>query len=368
MAEFINTKKEIAWGNWYFCEHVMPAEFNHRARKKELSPYYAKYGFQVSMMYDDFYSHFSGIHSDRYASMDLVYQYMFPALCRVDFMNAYTDKNFFSYIYPDVTQPQTVVKRRNGIFFNAKDRQISYDEAKQIALNVDGSCIIKPTVETANGNGVSAFDNAEMRLVDDQFVRYGYNFIIQRKLVQHPAMAKFNPDSFNTIRILTYRDVNHELHWMKEITHLRIGGKGSVRDNLSSGGVACHVMPNGKLVDACTWYKKMKIGSMREEYGISDYIIPNFDKMVNFALSLHERLPFFDFIGWDIGLLENGEPVFIEYNLIPGVEGPQMIAGPLFGDYLDEVMERVKRVKKTERKFAINTFDRPGFNYYYPLS
>lgn len=368
MEEFINTKKEIAWGNWYFRQHVMPEAFDYRAHKKDLSPFFKKYGFQVSMMYNDFYSHFSGIESDRYASMDLVYQYMFPALCRVDFMNAYTDKNFFSYIYPDILQPETVIKCRNGIFFNSNDRQISRREAENVALAENMPCIIKPTVETANGNGVSSFDGSSAQAVSSQFDDYGFNFIVQRKLVQHPAMAVFNPDSFNTLRILTYRDVNHELHWMKDITHLRIGGKGAVRDNLSSGGVACHVKPDGFLVDACTRYKSMSIESMKEVYGVSDYRIPNFEKMVDFALSLHERLPFFDFIGWDIGLVNDGRPVFIEYNLIPGVEGPQMIAGPLFGDYLEEVMDRVKRVRKTERKFIINNFDRPGFNYYYPIA
>ena len=47
-------------GNWYFRQHVMPEVFDYSAHKKDLSPFFKKYGFQVSMMYNDFYSHFNG--------------------------------------------------------------------------------------------------------------------------------------------------------------------------------------------------------------------------------------------------------------------------------------------------------------------
>ena len=71
-------------------------------------------------------------------------------------------------------------------------------------------------------------------------------------------------------------------------------------------------------------------------------------------------MPYFDFIGWDIGLCEDGEPVFVEYNVRPFVEGPQMACGPMFGELLDEVMDRVKNVKREERKYWVNVL-KPGF-------
>ena len=40
MAEYINSNKEFHWGDWYFKNHVMPDDFNYKAHKKELSPYY----------------------------------------------------------------------------------------------------------------------------------------------------------------------------------------------------------------------------------------------------------------------------------------------------------------------------------------
>ena len=93
MAQFINTNKEYYWGDWYFKEHVMADNFNYKAHKKELSPYYEQHGFKVSMMFDDYFSSLSGIHSDRYLSMDVYYFYVIPALNRHDFKDAYLDKN-----------------------------------------------------------------------------------------------------------------------------------------------------------------------------------------------------------------------------------------------------------------------------------
>lgn len=361
MGEFINTVPEINWGFMYFKEHVMPPEFDYRAKRKEISPYFAKYGFKVSMMYGDFFSRFNGIESDHYPSMDLVYFYMMPCLCRHDFMWAYCDKNLFSEFFHDVPQPETVIKCWNGIFYDDCRHQIDRKTAAQLCLREEGNCIIKPTVETCNGNGVTFLQKGSPDAIQAQFDHYGVNFTVQRQLIQHPLLAKLNPSSFNTYRILTYRDVSKKVHFLKDISHIRIGGRGSARDNLSSGGVACHIRPDGTLVDACTRYLKMETFSMKAEYGVENFRVPNFKDAVDFALQLHERLPYFDMIGWDIGIQPDGKPVFIEYNVIPGVEGPQTIAGPLFGEFEDEVMDRVKSVQREKvmysRRYWSNGFD-----------
>jgi len=363
MSDFINLKSEIYFGDQYFKNHVMPPDFDYRAHKKELSPYFAKYGFKVSMMYSDFFSRFSGIQSDRYPSMDLVYMYMMPCLCRHDFMWAYVDKNLFSVYFRDVNQPETVIKCWNGIYYDDEGRQIDRSTAEMLALREKKCCIIKPTVQTSNGNGVARFENQSLESIQETFRRYGSNFIVQRQLVQHSELARLNASSFNTYRILTYRDFDKRVHFLKDISHLRIGGKGSARDNLSSGGVACHIRSDGMLVDECTRYKSMQVFSMKQEYGVENFCVPYFSDAVDLAVSLHARLPYFDFIGWDIGICADGRPVFIEYNVVPGVEGPQMIGGPLFGEYEDEVMDRVRRVQHQEVSFSRRSWPN-GFDHF----
>ena len=46
---------------------------------------------------------------------------------------------------------------------------------------------------------------------------------------------------------------------------------------------------------------------------------------------------------------ENNEPIFIEMNLRAEVDHAQMMGGPMFGDYLDEVMVRTAKVQKQYR-------------------
>ena len=93
MAKYINSNQEYYWGDWYFKNHVMCADFNYKAHKKELSPYFEQRGFKVSMMFDDYFSSLSGIHSDRYLSMDVYYFYVIPALNRHDFKDAMGKKS-----------------------------------------------------------------------------------------------------------------------------------------------------------------------------------------------------------------------------------------------------------------------------------
>lgn len=89
----------------------------------------------------------------------------------------------------------------------------------------------------------------------------------------------------------------------------------------------------------------MKIGSLRAK-GISSLKIPHFEQVPAFALHLHERLPHLDLLGWDIALDAAGAPAFIEFNILPSVEISQMCGGPFFGEYLDEVAERLRGIRK----------------------
>ena len=117
MAQFINSNKEYYWGDWYFKSHVMAENFDYKAHKRELSPYYQQHGFKVSMMFDDYFSRLNGIHSDRYLSMDLYYFYVIPALNRHDFKDAYLDKNIYSELFPAIKQPETIVKNIHAHYY-----------------------------------------------------------------------------------------------------------------------------------------------------------------------------------------------------------------------------------------------------------
>ena len=342
MAEYINTNKEFYWGDWYFKDHVMPPDFDYKARKKELSPYYADRGFKVSMMFADYFSRLSGVESDRYLSMDVYYFFVVPALNRYDFINAYLDKNIYSDLFPMVRQPLTVVKNMHGHFYR-EDQEISRDEAIEAVRNYSGEMMIKPTVETCNGDGVDQITDTSAESLNALFSRYDINFIVQEKARQHPELQRVNPTSLNSMRLYTYRTLEGKCEFLYPYSMLRFGGKGAVKDNTSKGGGTCLIDRDGHVDDRVFRFKHMEISSLKRETGVENLVVPCYHKVIDTLLAMHSKLPYFDYVGWDVTVDPDGEPLFIEFNLVPAIEGPQLMAGPMFAEHLDEVVERARQ-------------------------
>lgn len=366
MTKYINSNKEIFCGDQYFLEHVAPLDFQYKIHKKELSPYFESKGFKVSMMYDDFYSRFSGIHSDKYIPMDLYYFYILPALNRYDFKNAYTDKNIFKLLFHDINQPETIAKNMNGIYYISDSIIVSEEEFFQFTGSIKEECIIKPTVCTCNGIGVAKLITDNKIEQEQQIRSYKNNFIIQKKVKQHSVMNKLNESSLNTLRVFTYRTLDGKIEYMTGKTFGRYGGKGAIKDNGSAGGGIFGIDDSGIVADDVAFFKKMQKKYL-SELGMNNLKVPNFDLVKKMVVSLHQRLPHFDFVGWDIAIDENGEPMLIEFNLEPSVEGPQMISGPLFDSYIEEILCRISNVKKGTCEYIVSEF-KTGFNFKLKIS
>lgn len=357
MAHFINTNKEYYWGDWYFKDHVMDPMFDYKAHKKELSPYYEQRGFKVSMMFADYYSQLSGIQSDRYISMDVYYFFVLPALNRFDFLSAYLDKNIYNELFPDVNQPATVIKNMNGHFYY-RGEEIDLSQAIRLVHDFSYDMIIKPTVDTCNGDGVAQIIDLDSSSLLQLFQEYSYNFIVQEKVVQHPDIQRVNKTSLNSMRLFSYRRRDGSYQFLYPYSFLRFGNKGAIKDNVSKGGGMCRVNANGLVDDKVYRFKDLKVSSLKLETGVEHLVIPNFEKVVSTVLMMHKRLPYFDLVGWDFTVLPNGEPLFIEFNLQPSIEAPQMLAGPMFENDLDEVIEQATKVKCTRIQSYLKVFEK----------
>lgn len=355
MSQFINSNKEFYWGDWYFKNHVMANDFDYKAHKKELSPYFEHRDFKVSMMFADYFSRLNGIESDRYLSMDVYYFYVIPALNRHDFKDAYLDKNIYSMLFPDVKQPVTVVKNMHGLFY-VNGEEATLEQAVKAVCQSDKELIVKPTVETCNGEGVEQICGLDADGVKALFQNYGFNFIVQEKVRQHPDLQQVNPTSLNSMRLYTYRRLDGTYAFLYPFAHMRFGGKGAIKDNVSQGGGTCLINADGTVDDRVYRFKNMVVSSLKRETGVENLIIPNYQGVIDTLLKMHRRLPYFDFVGWDVTVLPDGDPLLIEFNLVPSVEGPQMMAGPMFGDYLDEVIDRARQVECAKLQTYKKTF------------
>ena len=57
------------------------------------------------------------------------------------------------------------------------------------------------------------------------------------------------------------------------------------------------------------------------------------------------KLPYFDIIGWDVSIEENGEPILIEYNASPGLSQSAFCSG--MGENTERIIRELWPRKNT---------------------
>lgn len=147
----------------------------------------------------------------------------------------------------------------------------------------------------------------------------GQSIIFEKQLEQHPVLAQFNPETVNTIRVLTYEN--------KVIAAtIRFGRKGNFVDNTAKGGIAVALdIETGELG---SW-------GMRE-YELEHYFehpdshlkfdgvkIDMWPKAKNLVERVSCYMPYYRSVGFDIALTPSG-PVVVEINTGSGVYLSQM--------------------------------------------
>ena len=168
------------------------------------------------------------------------------------------------------------------------------------------------------------------------------NFIVQKLVKQHDDLKAINPTSLNTLRVMSFF-FQGKVHILS--AQLRMGSGGARVDNYSSGGYACNVQMDGRLseraVSSNGWATEHPSG-----IAFKDIVVPSFDRVIEIINEEHKKIPYLNIIGWDFGIDENGDPVFIEMN--EGPQDNQNGSGPTFGDMTEDVLDEVF-IKKSNR-------------------
>ncbi len=317
----------------------------------QVCPYWAKFGVKPPLYWIKYYYQLNGTMDPRYIPDNIHVGHIIPHFDKDLYVRSMVDKNLHSLVFPGVKRPDTVYKHIDGYFANDDFTPISREEAFSRCLE---PCryIIKPTVDTGTGSDIAFFSGDQPR-ESIQALLAGYesiDYIVQKVVRQHPELAKFNPSSLNTIRMVTLF-LNGKPHILSSI--LRIGAAGNEVDNVSKGGYQCTIRPDGTLEElAYTHYtgKDEFVKETKDGLRFEGFAVPSWDKIYQTTLDLCTKLPHLKFIGWDLGVDENGEVVLIEFNCQIGQN--QATCGPTFGDLTDEVLSEVfqKRMQKTAKR------------------
>ena len=145
------------------------------------------------------------------------------------------------------------------------------------------------------------------------------NYIFEKQLQQDSALARLNPDTVNTCRVLTYKD--------KVVScSIRVGRKGSYVDNAAKGGIVLSLnMETGKIeeyglreYDLTKYYEHPDTKVIFKDYDVPMW--PSVRELVEKTIRI---MPYYRSVGFDVATTVNG-PVIIEINTGTGVYASQM--------------------------------------------
>lgn len=287
-----------------------------------------------------FYSR-NGIYSKEYLPMTITRE-LVKRMNKCEYRNAYADKNMLDNILPNASHPKIILKNMNGYFY-FNNKPVSHKEAIELCRDL-GRVLIKPSLRSQGvgireidiKGGIMKYDGRNLS-VSDLFSKYDKNFCIQEIIQQHEDMAKLNPSSVNTIRVLSYRS---GMEVLILYTALRIGRKDKVVDNESSGGISVNILSSGELEKyAISGLKEGRLDKTDSGVVLEGYKVPCYDKAVELVKDQHLYLPFFNFVAWDIAIDKDGNPVIIEWNVYPGLS--QSACGPALGKYTTRILSEV---------------------------
>lgn len=369
IMENTNIKKkfkglEIAMDNIRLEEQLIPKGFDISNMPYKPLDYFKKYGFKVSSLFPALYYKYNGIQSDKYIPASLYFYYITPYLVNMNLSLAYMDKNMYSRLFPKVRQPHTIVHNMNGRFYLPSGMEMQMEDCLKLLHELE-RFIIKPAIESGRGRDVKMINGHLFQPEIKEILSfYQSNYIIQDVVCQHEVMARLNSTSLNTCRLYTYRRVGTQEYILLGAA-VRFGGNGSYRDNACTGGGLCKIYDSGEIDDTIYRFSSFDKGSLKEQKGLAHQCVPNYGKVIETCMSLHKSLPYLDLIGWDMAIGEDGEPVLIELNQYPDCEFIQIFNGPMFGEYTDELLERIQHHRTEIIAVAKRSFENGPKQYDY---
>ena len=134
---------------------------------------------------------------------------------------------------------------------------------------------------------------------------------LDEPVIQHPELARINPDSVNTVKIYTLK-IRDECRFVA--AEFRMGRRGICVDNMEKGGIAAAVDPQTGAIIGEAYDLQMNPYSAHPDTGamISGYTLPNWPEVIRFTQECARACPL-AYIEWDIAIREN-DCVLIEAN------------------------------------------------------
>ena len=296
-----------------------------------------------------FFTRVSGIADPHYVPQDVFHQAVERRLNDLEYARYYADKNLYERLFDP---ERFAVARLRNVSDTYLDREYRAMSRATFAERFDAlseDCFIKPSVGSGEDGGSLCFAANRIRSVrrdgspftfEDLERRYRRNYIVQSVIRQHPLLARFNPSSVNTLRVVTYRSVRDEAVVPLKVV-LRLGRESMIVDNQAQGGLACGVRPDGTLHPYATSKAGQKF-TAHPDSGIpfEGQSIPEFPAVLETVATIARAVPPLRLLGFDVTIDAEGAVRVVEINTRNlEINFLQTFGGPLFGDYSREIVD-----------------------------
>ncbi|MBR3786073.1 MAG: hypothetical protein IKJ77_06695 [Firmicutes bacterium] len=214
--------------------------------------------------------------------------------------------------------------RRKALFVTSKE---DYDKFKWFCLGKK-TVVIKPYSESM-GRGIRPLQLKGKKSRKKQFEKLCAeydSFIVEDLIKPHETIRALNPDSVNTVRVVTYFDGR------KTIIHdtfMKVGKKGSFVDNGGAGGIFVSVNPETGTFKSAGCDENGVVYETHPDTGIrfNGYQLPDWKQARKLAMKLSTKVPGINYIGWDFTYTEKGKWIIVEGNAKTQFFGQQCTTG-----------------------------------------
>ena len=253
--------------------------------------------------------------------------------------NPCDDKNLYDLYFHNVNRPKTIFRKVKNMFLDAQYKQISLEKAIDLARD-QGEVIIKPSRFSYSGRGLIFWDPScdDEAIIREHLLNCG-DVVSEEVLKQHPEMARLNPTSLNTVRIMSL--VFHgKVHVLSSV--VRMGMKGKRVDNFTNGGIGSGIKPNGLLKNIAYDYQANRYDIHPSGTILESVTIPNFNECIELVKQLARQIYAISrLISWDLAIDESGHPSLVEMNFPGGLDIHQLCNGPIYREMTEEVLSEV---------------------------
>ncbi len=307
---------------------------------KQCKAYYRKY-MRIKPLYHNYYTeHYDSFHAN-FIPDELYYNHINLFYSDPQDAKVMDNKCYYHKLFPNILQPELITYRINGMWF--LDEQLVSPETAAEAIIKAGEVFAKQATDCGGGHGVIYIKIAETDSVEsvlDKLKGFRRDIVVQGALKQHEDIARLNPSSVNTIRILSLISADGVKLYS---SLLRLGVGDTKVDNLGSGGLVIGIDEDGKLKKEAHFLNNQRFAEHPATHvAFHNYQLPSFEKAKELVLKAHLNVPQFRMVSWDVAIREDGEPVMIEANLSDGqLDLHQILNGPLFGEDTVKILDEV---------------------------